>query len=151
MVKPKIPSKLHEDPLYKVWTSMKQRCYNKNNKCYKQYGKSGITVCKEWIHNFNNFKNWSIENGYKKGLSIDRINSTKGYYPDNCRWIPISEQPKNRKTNVYVNYNGEIITVKEFSNKTKYTYNAIMHHFYRHGNLDRFNCKIATYVEYINQ
>lgn len=64
---------------------MMRRCYNENSISFKDYGAKGIDVCVEW-HDRNNFKNWAIENGYKKGLRLERINTQKGYSPENCRF-----------------------------------------------------------------
>lgn len=60
-----------------------RRCYNSNYKLYKDYGAKGITVCDEW-HIRENFVNWAWQNGFEKGLRLQRIDSSKGYSPDNC-------------------------------------------------------------------
>ena len=62
-----------------VWQAMKQRCFNENNVNYIGYGGRGIKVCDEWKNSFIEFYNWSIKNGYKEGLSIDRINVNGNY------------------------------------------------------------------------
>ena len=77
--------------LHGVWISMKQRCYNKNNKKYVNYGERGITICDEWENDFMNFYNWAIESGWKEGLQIDRINNDGNYEPINCQWVSIGE------------------------------------------------------------
>lgn len=82
---------LSKHPLYKVWWSMKERCYSQNHKAYHNYGGRGIIICDEWLSNFLNFYEWSHLNGYKEGLSIDRINNDDNYSPENCRWITVSE------------------------------------------------------------
>lgn len=76
--------------IYKIWNSMRWRCNPKNKRHTKWYFDKGILVCKEW-DNFLNFYNWSIQNGYQDGLSIDRINSDGNYEPNNCQWITIKE------------------------------------------------------------
>jgi hypothetical protein len=81
--------------LYMIWLNMKQRCSNPKNKAYKYYGKQGISVYKEWLE-YIIFRDWSLKNGYKEGLSIDRIDNKKGYHPENCRWITRSENSKNK-------------------------------------------------------
>lgn len=93
-------------PLYMIWNGMKSRCFNKNNKHYKDYGGRGITICKDWC-NFENFYNWSVNNNYHKGLSIERIDVNDDYKPENCKWITISEQNENKRNNRLVTYNGE--------------------------------------------
>jgi len=80
------------------WASMVTRCTNPNSSNYKNYGGRGITICNEW-KNFANFFIWSINNGYKIGLSIDRIDTDKGYSPDNCRYISLKEQQQNKRNN----------------------------------------------------
>lgn len=73
--------------LYKVWSQMKQRCYNENDSSYKNYGAKDISICEEWKDGFESFLDWSIQNGYKEGHDIDRINSKGNYSPKNCQWI----------------------------------------------------------------
>lgn len=97
---------LYKHPLNIMWCGMKERCNNPNSDNYKWYGALGITVCDEWT-NFINFYNWAIENGWEDGLTIDRIDYSKGYSPDNCRFITMKEQCKNRRSNVYITVDGE--------------------------------------------
>ena len=94
---------------------MKKRCYNKNCKDYKDYGERNIVVCQEWKDDFLEFYKWSMENGWEKGLTIERINPNGNYEPSNCKWIPMEEQSKNRRTCHFVTYKGETHTVAEWS------------------------------------
>lgn len=82
--------------LYSVWNGMKRRCYCKTSKDYLDYGGRGIRVCKEWLK-FDAFYNWSMENGYEKGLSIERKDVNGDYCPENCCWIPLKDQSKNKR------------------------------------------------------
>jgi len=84
--------------LYDTWIKMKDRCNNSNSKNYKYYGERGISVCEEWNMSINTFLNWSIANGWEKGLQIDRIDNNKNYTPDNCRWVTIATNSQNRRT-----------------------------------------------------
>ncbi len=70
--------------LYRIWAGMKDRCYNLNSQCFKYYGGKGIKIL--W-NSFEEFRSWSHLNGYKKNLTIDRINSNGDYCSDNCEWV----------------------------------------------------------------
>ena len=109
--------------------SMKCRCYNINNKQYKNYGKRGITICKEWLeekgNGLLNFYNWAIQNGYKEGLSIDRIDNSGNYEPNNCRWVNNKKQSNNRRNNHLITYNNETHTMMEWSEILNINYNTL--------------------------
>lgn len=104
--------------IYKIWYGMKGRCYTKSNTCYPRYGAKGITVCKEWLDDPEAFIKWALANGYKKGLSIDRIDGTKGYSPDNCRFITQSEQMRNISCNVKITRNGATKILADWAKET---------------------------------
>ena len=103
--------------LYSVWCSMKSRCFNKNHKSYPYYGGRGIFVCDEWKDNFIPFYKWSIQNGYKEGMTIDRIHNDKMYSPDNCRWVSHKEQNRNYSKNLMITYNGETLCLADMADK----------------------------------
>lgn len=93
--------------IYRIWNGMKNRCNNENEIGYENYGGRGITVCEEWNNSFEEFRDWSFENGYKEGLTIDRIDVNGNYEPSNCRWVTMAEQNRNKRDNVYLTYNEE--------------------------------------------
>lgn len=104
--------------LYRVWTSMKERCFNPNSKSYKDYGERGISVHKEWAENYFSFHEWAVKTGYKEGLTIDRKDVNGNYEPSNCRWIPKSQQSRNRRINRYLTFCGIRKSVAEWEEIT---------------------------------
>lgn len=78
-------SHLNRSRLYYIWSSMKQRCLNKKNKAYKNYGGRGISICDEWIKSYLSFKKWALLSGYKNNLTLDRTNNNGNYEPCNCK------------------------------------------------------------------
>ena len=111
--------------LYKIWCSIKQRCYNKNNTHYRYYGGRGIGLCLEWENNFAEFRSWAYKNGYEDGLSIERIDVNSGYEPNNCKWIPISEQCNNKQNSKRFQIEGETLSLKQISEKYKINYDTL--------------------------
>ena len=95
---------------------MLYRCEKPNHKAYKHYGGRGISVCNEW-HEFPSFKKWADENGYDDKKSIDRIDVDGNYIPDNCRWTDSKTQMNNRRNTPHYEYNGESLTISEWSQK----------------------------------
>lgn len=106
---------MYKTKIYYVYYGIKDRCYNKKAKAYKNYGDKGIKVCDEWLDGFINFYNWAIANGYKEGLTIDRIDSNGNYEPSNCRWVDRIIQNNNTNRNHYITYNGEAKTISEWA------------------------------------
>lgn len=99
---------------------MRQRCNNEKCEAYKGYGAKGIKVCPEWdsAKGFEAFYKWAMENGYQENLTIDRIDNSKGYSPDNCRWITNKEQQRNKRNNIRFDFEGEEMIIPDISAKT---------------------------------
>ncbi|QWI41008.1 hypothetical protein [Bacillus mycoides] len=81
--------------LRSILSGIKSRTCNPDNPSYHNYGGRGITICEEWKNSIDSFVEWSLENGYKEGLSIDRINPNGNYEPSNCRWANAKQQARN--------------------------------------------------------
>lgn len=111
--------------LYGVWKSIRQRCKNPSSSSYEDYGGRGIQICAEWDHDFNLFYEWSLANGYQKGLTIDRIDNNGDYAPSNCRWTTLSVQGNNTRRNHFITYNGETLTVAQWAEKTGIKYHKL--------------------------
>lgn len=120
---------LSQSRIYKVYSGMKKRCYDKNHKIYNRYGGRGITICDEWLNDFMAFYNWSMANGYQDNLTIDRIDNNKGYSPDNCRWVTMLEQAQNTSKNVNITYKGKTQTISAWSRETGIPQNTISRRF----------------------
>lgn len=83
--------------LYNIWLRMKGRCNRPTATSYQYYGGRGICVCDEWQNDFAAFRDWAMSHGYQEGLSIDRIDPDGNYCPENCRWITMAEQQRNKR------------------------------------------------------
>lgn len=119
--------------LYDIYYKMRSRCYNKNDKCYKDYGARGITICDDWLCSYATFYKWSIENRYREGLTIDRIDNNKGYSPNNCRWVTMKTQCRNTRHNKCYTINGETHCLKEWCEILNLKYNTVYHRLYKLG------------------
>lgn len=98
-----------------IFSDMKNRCYNPNDKAYKWYGAKGIKICDEWIYNQKSFEEWALQNGYNDTLTIDRVDENKDYSPNNCRWITNIQNSKYKSTTTLINVENEIHTGREWS------------------------------------
>lgn len=117
--------KINIEKLFNIYKSMKNRCYKKDNISYKNYGGRGITICDEWLENRNAFIKWAIENNFEPGLSIDRVDNDKGYFPDNCKFSNRHEQTINKRNTILVLFNGEYVPICDMSEKTGLSYEKI--------------------------
>ena len=98
-------SKKYKNHLYKTWSNMLYRCYHRPstyNKNAKYYYNKNIKVCEEWRYDFWNFYYWAKRNGYRKNLTIDRIDSNKDYSPQNCRWVTTETQSNNLSNTIRI-------------------------------------------------
>jgi hypothetical protein len=111
--------------LVAVWRTMKARCNNS-----PAYAGRGLSVCPEW-QDFSAFRNWAMDNGYRGGLSLDRINNDEGYSPENCRWADLNTQARNRRNNRRITAFGETKTVVGWSEDPRCTvsYGALARRF----------------------
>lgn len=122
--------------LHNIWLTMRQRCEKPNCSAYHKYGAKGIRVCSEW-NVFENFRDWSLNNGYDDSLTIDRINPRGNYEPSNCRWVTQKVQQNNRSNNVHLVYNGEDRTLMEWEKESGIPYHILYDRYRRKWETER--------------
>jgi len=98
----------------RVHYGMLSRCYNTKDKSYKDYGGRGIKVCNEWKEDFMLFYEWAKNSGYDEALTIDRINVNGDYCPENCQWVSLAENNKNKRNTHRLTLNGETKTLTDW-------------------------------------
>jgi hypothetical protein len=108
---------LAQSPEYKVWRTMKARCYSPNNLKFKNYGGRGITICPEWLNSFAQFISDMGRRPSEKH-SIDRIDVNGNYEPDNCKWSTPIEQGRNKRNTHYLDTEWGLISIAEASEKS---------------------------------
>lgn len=106
--------------LYYSWIGIRRRAHghcfaitDRHKHIYKN-----IDVTPEW-HDWNKYKEWALKNGYKEGLTIDRIDNNKGYSPQNCRWVTIQENNRNKTTIKKYKYNDQELTLGQIAELNK--------------------------------
>lgn len=115
----------HGKRLSGIHGAMIRRCYAPTCNGYNAYGGRGIIVCDEWYMpgvegnpGFVNFYNWSMANGYKNKLTLDRKDNDGPYAPWNCRWVTTKFQANNKRNNVHItDLDGEVLTLALFEDK----------------------------------
>ena len=122
--------------LYEVWRFMRYRCESPNNQAYPMYGARGIQVCEDW-HDFAAFRVWAMDNGYREGLSIDRIDVNGNYEPSNCRWTDARTQMNNRRNTPHYEYGGKRMTISEWSKETGIPRNTLLNRIKRGWSFER--------------
>lgn len=113
---------VNRNRLYRIWNNIKVRCLNQNSPRYKDYGGRGITICNEWLISYQSFRLWSVHNGYKDSLCIDRIDNNGGYHPSNCRWVTFLENGNNTRKNIFITHGEVTKTLSQWSRHLKINY-----------------------------
>ena len=83
-----------------IFDLMVERCYNPEHKDYRYYGAKGVTICDDWLKAPWEFEKWALKHGWKKGLTIDRIDTKGEYSPLNCQWVERSYNGRFKRTTV---------------------------------------------------
>lgn len=119
--------------LYWVYYSMLARCYNAKSPRYKDYGARGITVCEEWRKDNKTFFAWAIANGYKEGLTLDRLDNNKEYSPDNCAWVSNKDNCNHNRKTHFLTYKGKTQSLKKWAEETGINYSTLRNRVNRSG------------------
>lgn len=128
---------MYKTRIYRIWGAMKQRCLNKNAFAYHRYGGSGVTIEENWQVFENFYRDMGIS--YQEGLTLDRIDGSKGYSKENCRWATRKEQSSNIKNNVWIDCEGEVLHASDCARKLRVNPTTIFARVYS-GKLKRL-CK----------
>ena len=120
---------------YAAWRNMKQRCRNPKNPQFADYGGRGIDYCEEW-ERFENFRSDMGE--CPEGLTLDRIDNNKGYSKENCRWASHEVQMNNRRNNIQIPFQGEVISLKRLGEIRRIPYPTLYMRFRKNGEAGLF-------------
>ena len=115
---------------YIAWQTMHRRCYNPNTLDFKNYGERGISVAEDW-HKFENFLR--DMGNVPAGKTLERLDNSKNYSKDNCKWASRTEQNQNKRNNVYVVLRGERVCLTEACRRLGLSHAAIRKHADRNG------------------
>lgn len=116
--------------LYRVWQNIHKRCTCETDEKFERYGGRGITMCDSWSNSFVAFRDWAYATGYDANApagecTIDRIDNSKGYCPENCRWVNRVVQQNNRRVNHLLTIDGEAKTIAEWCRISGKTFSQI--------------------------
>lgn len=103
-------------PEFNLWLNIKRRCLDPNDKAYKNYGARGIEMYQEWIDDFGAFFEY-VGSRPTPEYTLDRIDNSKGYEPNNVRWATRAEQNRNKRTNRMLTLNGKTQCLKDWANE----------------------------------
>jgi hypothetical protein len=148
---------------YKIWVGIKQRCFNPNTEHYERYGGRGITMHKTWADDYAAFL--ADVGEPPKGMTLERIDNSGNYEPNNVRWATRKEQANNRDTNVFITYRGETKTLMQWAEHLGWKYGLIASRWkkgvrgdalfaapeYKRGALHEYKGRIMTLPEWVKE
>ena len=112
---------------------MKSRCCILSDGDYSNYGARGIRVCDAWLASFDTFRDWSVAHGYTAKLTLDRIDVNGPYSPENCRWVSMKEQNRNKRNTVYITFNGVTRSASEWAEQLGVSVDVVHSRYRRTG------------------
>lgn len=107
--------------LKNIYKLLKRRCENPEHNHYDRYGGRGIDICEDWKNSYKKFETWALSHGYKENLTLDRIDNSGNYNPENCKWSTWQEQANNRCTSHLLTHDGETKSIAQWARDTGMT------------------------------
>ena len=121
---------MSKTPTHVSWTSMRERCRNKNHINFSNYGGRGISVCGRW----NDFNAFLSDMGERPpGTSIERINNNENYTPENCCWATQTEQMNNMRRNVFLTHDGITLSESQWARKVGISRQVLHYRIHKFG------------------
>lgn len=145
-LKKEIQHGMAETRIYHIWENMVQRTTNPKATGYANYGGKGVHVCEEWL-DFRKFMQWARYR-YSDNLTIDRIDNTKGYTPDNCRWVTRAQQNLNMSRNVRISYKGQTKCMSEWASIYNINYKTLEYRIKHGWGVEK---ALSTPVKHVNK
>jgi hypothetical protein len=118
--------------IYNIWHVMNYRCNNPKN---KDYYEKGVKVCEKWLKFEGFYEDMGFS--YKENLTLDRIDNSKGYCKENCRWASTKEQSNNKTTNKILQFRGEKRTLSQWAEKFGLKYNTVYFRMYNGWSIEK--------------
>lgn len=115
---------------YLIWRNMRSRCINPKNDSFVNYGGRGITVCPQWLNDYDRF--FEDVGEAPVGLTLDRIDNELGYSPENCQWVSVRDQLNNQRRNVNITFQGTTLTIGQWATKLGVGYDTLWSRFRRY-------------------
>lgn len=139
-----MPYSIEEKHIRNAYDNMRKRCYDTNQKMYYRYGGRGIGVDAAWLSSYHLFRDWAIANGYREGLTLDRINNDMGYSPENCRFVSRYVQARNRNTTIIIFEGGERMCLKDWAQKHSINYHTAWLRYHNGWSIERIKEKYGN-------
>lgn len=111
---------------------MRARCLNSRNASFPHYGARGISICEQWVDDYDQF--FADMGEAPAGLTLDRKDNELGYSPENCQWVNVRDQLNNQRRNVSVTHLGRTLTIGQWATELGVGYDTLWRRF-RRGNM----------------
>lgn len=125
----------YKESLKNRWAHMRERCLDPKHKHFKEFGGKGIGIHPSWTI-YENFRKWSLENGYQEGLNLGRKDTNADYGPDNCVYVTDEKQANNRNNNRFMTYKGVTDTLINLCRIFDKNYNSVRNKVHKGASIE---------------